>query len=56
MTGTALGARLEIEVLDLPRVAGEKASNAAWDAVVGAERELRALAAAAGKREGAAVA
>lgn len=48
MTGTALGAQLEIEVLDLPRSAGEKALNAAWDAVVGAERELRALAEASG--------
>lgn len=48
MTGTALGARLEIEVLDLSKAAGEQALNAAWDAVVGAERELRALAAAAG--------
>ena len=48
MTGTALGVRLEIEVLDLSRAAGELALNAAWDAVVRAESELAALAAAAG--------
>ncbi len=47
LAGSALGAQLELEVLDLPRSAGEKALHAAWDAVVRAERELAALAKAA---------
>ncbi|MDQ1346864.1 MAG: FAD:protein transferase [Acidobacteriota bacterium] len=46
IAGSALGAQLEIEVRDLPRPAGEKALHAVWDAVVHAERELGALAAA----------
>ena len=45
IVGSALGAQLEIEVRDLPRPAGEKALNAAWDAVVRAEQELSVLAA-----------
>ncbi len=45
IAGSALGAALEIEVRDLPREAGEKALNAAWDAVARAEQELAALAA-----------
>ncbi len=44
LAGSALGTALELEVLDLPRSAGEKALHAAWDAVVRAERELAALA------------
>ncbi|MEO7794315.1 MAG: FAD:protein FMN transferase [Thermoanaerobaculia bacterium] len=47
ISGPAFGVELEVEVLDLPRPAGEKALNAAWDAVVGAERELGTLIAAA---------
>lgn len=45
IAGSALGAQLEIEVRDLPRPAGEKALDAAWDAVVRAEHELSVLAA-----------
>jgi thiamine biosynthesis lipoprotein len=48
LAGSALGAQLELEVLDLPRSVGEKALHEAWDAVVRAERELAALAPAAG--------
>ena len=44
IAGSALGAQLEIEVRDLPRQAGEKALNAAWDAVGRAEHELSVLA------------
>lgn len=47
--GSALGAGLEMQVRDLPRQAGEQALNAAWDAVMRAERELDALAAAAAR-------
>ena len=46
IAGPAFGAELEIEVLDLPRAAAEKALRAAWDAVVQAERELARLATA----------
>ncbi len=46
IAGPALGTELEIEVRDLPRQAGEKALDAAWDAVARAEHELGALAAA----------
>ena len=45
IAGSALGAELEIEVRDLSRSAGEKALNAAWDAVQRAGRELDSRAA-----------
>jgi thiamine biosynthesis lipoprotein len=44
ITGSALGASLEIDVRDLSRAAGERALHAAWDAVVRAESELGSLA------------
>ncbi|MEO8196344.1 MAG: FAD:protein FMN transferase [Thermoanaerobaculia bacterium] len=47
IAGSAFGERLEVEVLDLPKPAAEKALDAAWDAVVRAERELDKLIAAA---------
>lgn len=43
IAGRAFGADLEIEVVDLPQAAAEKALRAAWDAVVQAERELGRL-------------
>lgn len=43
ISGSAFGERLEVEVLDLPKPAAEKALDAAWDAVVRAERELGKL-------------
>ena len=48
IAGSAFGVRLEIEVLDLPQPAAEKALGAAWDAVVRAEREVGKLTAAGG--------
>lgn len=47
IAGSAFGERLEVEVLDLPKPAAEKALDDAWDAVVRAERELGKLNAAA---------
>lgn len=47
IAGSAFGERLEVEVLDLPKAGAERALDAAWDAVVRAERELGKLHAAA---------